>query len=266
MTNDHPATKTAIVTAGAGAGVGGGITRVLAAQGWNVMITARREAVGQPLVDELNEAGFATAMILADVTEPGAAARIVRETVERFGQLHGLVNNAGVGLTKKIHEATDEDFLNLFSVDFMGPLQLIREAIPHLRRTRGSIINIGSVHVHGGAVNYSHYAATKCALEGLTRGIAIDYGKDGIRANIVHPGLVDSPQNEELVASFASDPAKWLHDFAESKQCIPELVTAEQVGEMVAYLLSDAARTVTGQRFFIDGGLTALLWNNENDA
>lgn len=83
-----------------------------------------------------------------------------------------------------------------------------------------------------------------------------------MRANIIHPGLVKSPQNDALLAELTDDVQGWISDFTDKKQCLPEAVTAKQVGELCAYLLSEDARSITGQRLFIDGGLTSLLWNN----
>ena len=90
-----------------------------------------------------------------------------------------------------------------------------------------------------------------------------DYGREGVRANIIHPGLVDSPQNEALLSKLVPDVEGWLKEFTTLRQCLPRLATAREVGELAAFLLGEKARSITGQAIFIDGGTTTLLWNNE---
>ncbi|MEO6848624.1 MAG: SDR family oxidoreductase [Chthoniobacterales bacterium] len=253
--------KTAIVTGGAGPGIGHGITEALLAAGWAVVITDRKESRGRAFVDKHAAEGRQIELVVTDVTDDGAPELVVQQTLKRFGRVDGLVNNAGVGLTKLAGEVSDEEFWTLFNVDFMASFRFVRAALPELIKSKGGIVNIGSVHAHGAVRKYSLYAATKAALAAFTRGLAADYGDKGVRANTVHPGLVDSPQNETLIANFTPDPKKWIEDFSEQKQCLPRLATAREVGELVAFLLG--SQSITGQSIFIDGGTSALLWDNE---
>lgn len=258
-----PISSVAIVTAGAGSGIGHGITEVLAAKGWLVVVVDNDETRASILTERLKKTGGQVECIVTDATQPDVAADIVETVKHRFGRLDGLVNNLGVGLTKVAGEASDEEFLQLFNVDFMTSFRFVKAALPELAKTAGSIVNIGSVHARLSAPKYSLYASTKAALEAFTRGLAVDYGKQGIRANIVHPGLVESPQNEALLANVVPDARLWMDEFARKRQCIPRLVTASEIGELVAFLLGEKSRLITGQSIFIDGGTTSLLWDNE---
>jgi len=259
-TNDRPV---AIVTAGAGEGIGHGITEALCASGWAVILTDRKKSRADALVDRLRLQGGIVESIILDVTEKDAPERTVRMALEKFGRLDGLVNNAGVGLTKKVGEVSDEEFHALFQVDFMAAFRFVRAALPSLQKKGGAIVNIGSIHAHCGAPKYAMYAATKSALEAFTRGLAVDYGNDFIRANIVHPGLVNSPQNEALIANLVEDPKAWLDDFTQRSQCIPRLISSREVGDLVAFLLGNQSRMITGQAIVIDGGTNLLMWDNK---
>ncbi|MFV0415374.1 MAG: SDR family NAD(P)-dependent oxidoreductase [Chthoniobacterales bacterium] len=254
---------TALVTGGAGEGIGHGITEALCAAGWAVLITDIDAARANIFTKRLKSEGALVASITLDVTEQDAPERSVQAALEHFGRLDGLVNNVGVGLTKLAGDVSDEEFLRLFHVDFMASFRFVRAALPALRKAKGSVVNIGSIHAVGSAKNYALYSAVKSSLEAFTRGLAVDYGKDGLRANIVHPGWVDSPQNDALLAKIFPDPKAWIGDFTELRQCIPRAIQAREVGELVAFLLGDKSQMITAQSICIDGGTTAMLWNNE---
>jgi NAD(P)-dependent dehydrogenase (short-subunit alcohol dehydrogenase family) len=253
----------AIVTAGAGPGIGHGLTEMLCEAGWSVLVTDRNEERADALAERLRRKGGVIETIVLDVTEPEAAERSVEAALGHFGRLDGLVNNVGVGLTKPVDEVSDDEFFKLFNVDFMATFRFTRAALPALRESGGAIVNIGSVHARLNAPKYALYAATKAALEAFTRGLSVDYGPDGVRANIVHPGLVESPQNEALLANLVANPRVWMDEFAQKRQCLPRLATPREVGALVAFLLGEQSRLITGQAICIDGGTTTLLWNNE---
>lgn len=251
----------AIVTGGAGEGIGHGLTEALIAAEWQIVLTDRkRERAEAFIASHPNSDIFA---VITDVTADDAAEKTVAAALTQFGRLDGLVNNVGVGLTKTAGDVSDEEFFNLFNVDFMASFRFVRAAIPELCKTAGAIVNIGSIHARLGSKRYAHYAATKAALEAFTRGLAIDYGPQYVRANIVHPGLVESPQNEELLGNLVDDPVAWTAEFAEKRQAIPRLTTPQEVGFLVEFLLGNKSRMITGQSICIDGGTTTLLWNNE---
>jgi NAD(P)-dependent dehydrogenase (short-subunit alcohol dehydrogenase family) len=256
----HPV---AIVTGGAGLGIGHGLSEALTSAGWNLVITDRNAERGHVLAKRLTRSGRTVEVIVTDVTKADAPAKTVARALERFGRLDGLVNNVGTGLVAKAGDVSDREFMELFNVDFLAPFRFVRAALPALVKSKGAIVNIGSVHARLAAQKYSLYSAMKSALDAFTRGLAVDYGPQGVRANIVHPGLVQSPQNDAVLAKLTKNPKKWVAEFTTARQCLPQLVTAREVGELVAFLLGKKARSITGQSIFIDGGTTTLLWNNE---
>jgi NAD(P)-dependent dehydrogenase (short-subunit alcohol dehydrogenase family) len=261
--NPAVARPACIVTGGAGPGIGNGITEVLARHGWAVLIVDQDAAQAEALQQRLMDAGFRIGLLIEDITSPQAAERSVECALQEFGRLDGLVNSAGTGLCKPVHEIEDAEFERLFDVDFRAAFRFSRAVIPLLLQHGGSIVNIGSVHAHCTIGGFALYAAAKSALEGLTRGIAVDYGAQKVRANCVHPGLVMSPQSRRLIARFAQDVEAWLASYVDTKQLIPSLTTSRQVGELVAFLMSSAATTITGQTFTIDGGSSVMLYERE---
>lgn len=256
--HDHPV---AIVTGGAGLGIGHGLTSALLAEGWRVVVTDRKPERAQALVAQHPDAEIE--VVITDVTEADAPEKTLAAALGRFGRLDGLVNNVGVGLTKLSGDVSDAEFSALFQVDFLASFRFVRACLPELCKTSGSLVNIGSVHARLNTAKYALYAATKSALEAFTRGVAVEYGTHGLRANTVHPGLVESPQNEALLQNLVADPRAWTDEFARTKQAIPRLATPREVGDLVAFLLGPKSRMITGQAIVIDGGTTTLLWNNE---
>jgi NAD(P)-dependent dehydrogenase (short-subunit alcohol dehydrogenase family) len=258
----HPV---AIVTGGAGLGIGHGISEALALAGWDLVIIDRNGRGAAALAKRLNRLGVAIEVVVTDITDAEAPAQSVAIALDRFGRLDGLVNSAGAGLVARAGDATDQELLNLLNVDFLAPFRFVRAALPALIKSKGAVVNIGSVHARLGAQKYSLYSAMKSALDAFTRGLAVDYGRQGVRANIVHPGLVKSPQNDALLAKLTKDPKKWVAEFTTRRQCLPQLVSAREVGDLVAFLLGKNARSITAQSIFIDAGTAALLWNNEKE-
>ena len=252
-----PSAPVAIVTGGAGAGIGAGITTGLLAAGWRVLAIDRDAAALAALAGATNDEMLDT--LTLDVAAPDAAPQAVARALERFGRLDGLVNSAGVGLIRPLGEVTDEEFDRLVAVDFRATFRFCRAALPQLIATQGAIVNIGSIQAHRAMEGYGLYAACKAAVEALTRALAVDYGQAGVRANCVHPGFVPSPQGAALIATFAPDVDTWIGAYAATKQALPTPVAATQVGRLVAFLLSAENRAITGQALTIDGGTTALL-------
>lgn len=241
-----------IVTGGGGPRIGNGICRALVAKGWQVVVADHDLKAAEGVAEELRVAGGVAVPMELDVTDPASVRAVVAATVAEFGRLDALVNSAGVGLRKKGAEATPEEFDGLHAINYRGPWTCIREVVPvMLERGGGSIVNIGSVHAAGAAETFTLYAATKAALAALTRGTARDYGRQGIRCNIVHPGAVEARGNERL-----------LDDFVATRQMLPAAVEAIDIGNAVAFLVSDEARAITGVELFVDAGTTAMLFSN----
>ncbi|ADB30578.1 short-chain dehydrogenase/reductase SDR [Kribbella flavida DSM 17836] len=242
--------RVCLVTGGGGARIGGGICRVLAAKGWTVVVADQDLGAAKAVAEELRAAGATAVEMSLDVTDAGSVRNVVAATADAYGRIDALVNSAGVGLRKPGAAATPEEFDRLHAINYRGPWTCIREVVPVMLATGGgSIVNIGSVHAAGAAETFTLYAATKAALAALTRGIARDYGRQNIRCNIVHPGAVEAPGNEHLLA-----------DFVGTKQMLPAAIEPTDIGNAVAFLLSPEARSITGVELFVDAGTTAMLF------
>jgi NAD(P)-dependent dehydrogenase (short-subunit alcohol dehydrogenase family) len=261
-TADHTLTgRTVIVTGAAGYGVGAGVCDAVAAAG------------GQLVVNDLDPAAVEAAVarypdaigIAGDVTDGRFVAHLLEEATRLAGPVTGVVNNAGVGLSQPFHEADDTAYHRLMDVDVRAPWLVTREFVRRLdpSKDEASIVNISSVHAQATMSRYALYAAAKSAIEGLTRGMAVELGPRGIRCNAVAPGYVDAAQNVELLKTLTDDPAGWIDRHTHADQALPRLVEPVDCGNAVAFLLSDAARCITGQILAVDAGLTVMLYRRD---
>jgi 3-oxoacyl-[acyl-carrier protein] reductase len=248
-----------IVTGGAGGGIGIGATRVLAQAGWRVLVVEINRPAVTAMQAEAAADGWHADVLFADITEPDAPARIVDHALELYGGLDGCVNNAGVGLVKGSTEVTDAQFDTLMAVNIRAMFRLSRAAYSALEASQGAIVNIGSINSRATRPKYAVYAASKGAVESLTRGMALDYGPQGVRVNCVLPGLVDGPQTREVLSHLTDDVEGYLESWIKSKQALPYLTGRDDVGRVIAFLLSDDARAITGQSIVVDGGTLAQV-------
>lgn len=255
--------RAAIVTGGAGEGIGQGITEALLEDGWAVLVVDRDREATERLRERLHARADQLEILTVDITDVGVAEMAVDSAVSCFGRLGGLVNSAGVGLCKPVGETTDEEFSRLIDVDLRAAFRFSRAAIQRMMPSGGSIVNISSVHASRSIAGYGAYASVKAGLDGLTRAIAIDYGAQRIRANAIHPGYVASPQNRELISRLSSDPDAWIMNYATTRQLLPEVPSSRQVGELAAFLLGPRSSAITGQAIAIDGGTSAMLMSKE---
>ena len=123
----------------------------------------------------------------------------------------------------------------------------------------GSIVNVSSVHARATISRYAIYASAKSAVEGLTRGMAVELGKHEIRVNAIAPGYVHAEQNYDLLRTWTNDPEQWVRDYIENEQVIHRAIKAEDCGYTVAFLLSDLSKSITGQTIYVDNGDTIKL-------
>jgi len=243
--------KVAVVTGG-NAGIGEAIAKVFAREAAAVVITGRRkEELDRVVSDIVKEQGRVLAVV-GSVTDEFHVQETVRLTVRQFGRLDILVNNAGVGdFGRRLHEIDDATWAHVLDVNLSGVFRMTRAALPQmLKQGKGAIVNISSVASLIGLPALPVYAASKGALDAMTRALAVDYAKEGIRCNVVNPGLIDTP----MAAPLMSNPEHL--DPILSHYPIRRAGKPEEVADMVLYLASDEAVWVTGGTFSIDGGMT----------
>ncbi|MBX5476926.1 MAG: glucose 1-dehydrogenase, partial [Clostridia bacterium] len=192
--------RAAIVT-GAAMGIGEGIARVLAREGARVALADVADAEGERVAEDLRNQGADAFFVHADVSKESDVKALVAATLERFGAIDILVNNAGIGVYKTILDTTPEEWDRCLAVNLKGVYLCSREVIPHMqKRRRGAVINIASVHAYQNVAATSPYAASKGGVVALTRTMAIDFARDGIRVNAVCPGWIETPLTRRIFA------------------------------------------------------------------
>lgn len=235
--------KVALVTGGR-MGIGLAIAHRLRADGAQVFTAQRGTDAEFPFIP-------------ADFTDTACPAQVVAEVVARAGRLDILVNNAGFMEEAQAEDMTLEAWDRMLRVNLTAPFLLIKAALPHLRTTRGAIVNIGSIEGIGCNPKHAAYSATKAGLHGLTRAIAVDHGAEGIRCNAVAPGWIDTDLAEAYVESMP-DPVAFRANIGRLHP-VGRTGTPEDVAALVAWLASDEAAFVAGQTWTIDGGRMTKL-------
>ena len=249
--------KVAIVT-GAAMGIGKGIAFILGQEGAKLVLADVNVPVGLKTCRELEKLGYEAFFVECDVSKEDQVKAMITASVERYGTIHILVNNAGIGLYKTVLETTSEEWDLCLGINLKGAFLCSKYAIPHIQAAGGgSIINITSVHSHQNVNGTAPYAASKGGLLALTRQMAIDFGKDHIRVNAVCPGWTYTPNVQRIFDRYP-DPIKARQD-VERRQILGRLGTSEEVGEATAFLASDAASYITGSSLMVDNGMTAQL-------
>ena len=247
--------KVAIVT-GAGAGIGRATSLLFAREGAKVVALDLLADGVQALVKEIHSAGGEAEAIVADVSNAADVEQCVQRALNRFGRIDILFNNAGIVVPGKIHEICETDWDRSMDVNVKSMYLMCRSVVPLLRKQGGGVIlNTSSAVVLRTVADRAIYTAAKGAVLALTRSMALDYVKDGIRVNCLCPGTVDTPSFQKRLAAVGGDPAVARKQF-EARQPIGRLGTAEEIAEAALYLVSDSAAFVTGVAFPIDGGLS----------
>ena len=237
-------TKTAIVTGGS-AGIGRAIAAELVGQGASVVIANRTEKTGRETAEELG-----CSFIQCDVSSYESVESLVEQTVDEYGKLDILVNNAGIGLTGTVEETTLDDWHKLMEINLNGVVYGTRAAMPYLRESSGSVLNVASVFGLVGGPQTAAYATAKGAVVNFTRTTAVDYADAGVRVNSICPGFVET----EMTGSELNDDS--FYEFVLSQTPISRIAEPEEVAEPAAFLVSDKASYITGVNLSIDGGWT----------
>lgn len=244
--------KTVIVT-GSGAGMGREAALLFAAEGANVVVNSRSASAGETGEAILRQGGKAL-FVQGDVGRAADCERIVRETVAAFGQIDVLVNAAGIVVNGSVESALPEDWDRSMDCNVKSVFWMCRFAMPYLRSTKGSIVNVASTVALKGVANRAIYSATKGAMVALSQSMAAEYVAEGIRINLVSPGTVDSPSFQQCVGS-AGDPAQALQDFIQ-RQPLKRLGTTQEVARAIVFASGVDVPFMTGANIVVDGGMT----------
>jgi 3-oxoacyl-[acyl-carrier protein] reductase len=245
-----------VLITGGGSGLGEGTARYFTARGARVTITGRRRDALARVADELGEQCCA---VVGDVTIAADRERMVAEAVGHGGgPLHTLVNNAGNMYRGPLAELDEQQLLDVFHSNVIAGMMLTQAALPHLERSRGAVIFIGSVHSQRAFPGASPYAATKGAVETLTAVLAAELGPLGIRVSCVRPGAVFTEINQRAGLADDATALARLQSLA-SAHALGRIGTAEEIAEAIAYLAT--AQWTTGAVLTVDGGLSLGVTN-----
>jgi NAD(P)-dependent dehydrogenase (short-subunit alcohol dehydrogenase family) len=236
----------ALVTGG-GSGIGRSMAELLSDRGARVAVLdlAASDLPGDML------------FVRTDVTDDRSVRDAVDAVVEHFGGLDVVVNNAGIGAQGDVTAATDDEWLRVFDVNVFGMARVARACLPHLRNSRAAaIVNTGSIAGTAGLPQRAVYTASKGAVHALTRALAADHVREGVRVNAVAPGTADTPWVRRLLDS-APDPAA-ERAALEARQPHGRLVRAEEIAAAIAFLASPVSGSTTGTVLAVDGGMDGL--------
>ena len=244
--------KIIIVTGGA-KGIGAGITKALAAEGAVPVVVGRDANDNDKIIKEVG-AGFG---VSAELTHPEACENAVKATVEKFGRVDGLVNNAGVNDGVGLEKGNYESFIASLHKNLVHYYLMAHHALPELIKSKGSIVNIGSKVAETGQGSTSAYAASNGGRNALTREWAVELLKYGIRVNAVIVAECYTPLYEKWIKTLPN-PEEKLKSITDKIPLGKRMTTAEEIANMVVFLLSERSSHTTGQLIYVDGGYTHL--------
>lgn len=237
--------KVAIVTGGS-SGIGKAIVERYAWEGAEVVIADVDEEAGKEVAEETD-----SHFIKCDVSDFESVESLVEETVEKYGKLDIMVNNAGIGSVEGIEAMAVEDYEQIRSIDLDGVVYGCKAAAPHLRETEGTIINMASIYGLVGDVGSTAYNASKGGVVNLTRSVASDLADGNVRVNSICPGFVDTPMTEGV-----QDDEEFMQHI-KNQTPLERLAEPEEIASVAAFLASEEASYITGANIPVDGGWTS---------
>ena len=247
--------KTALVT-GAGSGIGAAIAAAFAKSGARVILTDVALEGAETQAEKIRHAGGQCEAMAMDVRDEASVNGVVMPLEHSDRRVDVLVNNAGIGHVGTLLTTRMEDLERLWSVNVRGVFLVTKAILPGmLQRRSGNIINVASIAGIVGIRDRLAYVTTKFAVVGLTKALALDHAKDGIRCNCICPGRVETPFVTAMIAQYP-DPAKARAEM-ESTQAIGRMATPEEIAGAAVYLASDSAGSITGSALIVDGGWSA---------
>lgn len=248
--------KVFIVTGGA-KGIGAAISKTIAAEGGIVVIAGRNKTDNQVIVDEIIKAGGKASYITAELGAPETCSEVIDFAVEKYSRIDGLINNAGINDGVGLEKGSPEKFFQSLQKNLSHYYNLAHFALPYLKKTKGNIVNIGSKVSVTGQGNTSGYAASKGAVNALTREWAVELLPYSIRVNTVLPAEVWTPLYENWIKTLPN-PEEKLAQIVSKIPLEKRMTTSEEIADMTVFLLSNRSSHTTGQIIYVDGGYTHL--------
>lgn len=244
--------KVAIIT-GAGMGMGRAGAFLFAKEGAKVVVADQVAESGEETVRMIKEAGGEAIFIKADVSKTEDVQKLVKTTIDTYGQLDILYNNAGIATIEPLIESTEESFDQTIAINLKGVWLGMKYAIPEMIKSRGgSIINVSSINADAAQRGLSIYSASKGGVISMSRTAAVEYARQNIRVNVIKPGVIKTPMVESQMKDY---PGVFKRIESETPQ--GRLGEPEEVAALALFLASDESSYITGQKFTIDGGIEA---------
>jgi NAD(P)-dependent dehydrogenase (short-subunit alcohol dehydrogenase family) len=248
--------KVCVVT-GAGAGIGRAIAKAFGSEGAKVVVADINEAGALETAAMIGQSAAAALGIHVDVADPESVKQLASETVARFGKVDVLMNNAAIQVSKMVEDTTFEEWSRQLAVNIGGVFLCSKYFLPHLRSTRGVILNMSSVNATFVEPMCAGYCATKAAILGFTKALAIDHGHEGIRVNAICPGYIDAGLAEGY---FLAQPDPDLARRQAGKlHALGRIGRPEEVARLAVFLASEEASFMTGAAVAVDGGFSSGL-------
>jgi NAD(P)-dependent dehydrogenase (short-subunit alcohol dehydrogenase family) len=255
--------KVAIVT-GAGKGIGRAIALRFAEEGATVVVAERYEDIGLDTVTTIQATGGKAFFVKTDVSNLQDIEHAAQVTVKQYGRIDILVNNAGITLFKPLLDITEEDWNLVINIDLRGSLFMVKAVIPYmLANGKGSIVNISSVNAVSTIPHAEMYAAAKSGIEGMTRAMALSFGRENIRVNAIAPGFTNTPHLKSWIhqSEHPAEFEKKILDFHPTGA----VVEPEEIADLAAFLASDKSKSLTGECIMIDGALSISLYHDDTN-
>jgi len=248
--------KVVIVTGGA-KGIGLGICKVLAQEGAIPVIIGRKEVDNLKAIKEIEALGYTAFGVQAELSDPDDCKKAIESVIAQCGRIDGLVNNAGANDGVGLESGNYTDFMASLHKNLVHYYLMAHHALPELKKSKGSIVNIGSKTADTGQGNTSAYAASNGGRNALTREWAVELLPFGIRINAVIVAECYTPLYETWIKTF-DDPEEKLKEITDKIPFEKRMTTAEEIANMVVFLLSEKSSHTTGQLIYVDGGYTHL--------